>query len=308
MEKNKTNNGFKKFKKIFLRTIVVLLLLLLLLSIALSTPYVQTKIARYATDEINKSYGTDINIDEVAITVFGGVKLKKVFIRDHHKDTLIYANRIQTNILGFKNVLNNKLLFGDLTADGFFLNIKNYKNEPHTSLDLFIEAFDDGKPSSGKFLLKAKTLTLKNSRFAMTDYNRENPKDVDFTKLNAQIKDFKVQGPNVYAAIKKMSFQDHRGLFVKNLTSDFTYTKKNIRLEKLTVETKESFLKGKTILSYDRKDFSNFNNKVVFDVEIDSSTLATNDIRYFYDELGKNRIFSLKTKVKGTLNDFMHQI
>ena len=77
MEKNKENNRFKKFKKIFLRTIVVLLLLLLLLSIALSTPYVQTKIARYATDEINKSYGTDINIEEVAVTVFGGVKLKK---------------------------------------------------------------------------------------------------------------------------------------------------------------------------------------------------------------------------------------
>ncbi|TDP60831.1 uncharacterized protein DUF490 [Flavobacterium dankookense] len=304
MEKNKTNNGFKKFKKIFLRTIVVLLLLLLLLSIALSTPYVQTKIARYATDEINKSYGTDINIDEVAITVFGGVKLKKVFIRDHHKDTLIYIDRVKTNILGINNILNNKLIFGDLAADGFFLNIKNYKNEKDTNLDLFVAAFDDGKPSSGKFLLKADNLTLRNSRFAMTDYNRENPKDVDFTKLNARIKNFKIQGPNVYAAIKKMSFQDHRGLLVKNLTSDFTYTKKNIRLEKLTVETKESFLKGKTILSYDRKDFSNFNNKVIFDVEIDSSTLATNDIRYFYSELGKNRIFSLKTKVKGTLNDF----
>ncbi len=304
MEKNKTNNGFKKFRKIFLRTIAVLLLLLLLLSIALSTPYVQTKIAQYATQKINKDFGTDINIDEVALTVFGGVKLKKVFIRDHHKDTLIYADRIKTNILGVKNILNNKLLFGDLIADGFFLNVKNYKNEPHTNLDLFIEAFDDGQPSSGKFLMKVNELTLRNSRFAMTDFNREDPKDVDFTKLNAKLKDFKVKGPNVYAAIKEMSFQDHRGLFVKNLASDFTYTKKNIKLENLTIQTKESFLKGRTILSYERKDFSNFNNKVLFDVKIDSSFLATNDIRYFYKELGKNRTFALKSKVKGTLNDF----
>lgn len=304
MEKNKENNRFKKFKKIFLRTIVVLLLLLLLLSIALSTPYVQTKIARYATEEINKSYGTDINIEEVAVTVFGGVKLKKVFIRDHHKDTLIFIDRVKTNILGVKNILNNKLIFGDLAADGLFLNIKNYKKEPHTNLDLFIDAFDDGKPSSGKFLLKADNLTLRNSRFAMNDYNRENPKDVDFTKLNAHLENFKIKGPNVYAAIKEMSFQDHRGLFVENLISDFTYTKKNIKLENLSVKTKNSFLKGKTILSYNRKDFSNFNNKVIFDVEIDSSTLSTNDIRYFYAELGKNRTFALKSKVKGTLNDF----
>jgi hypothetical protein len=304
LEKNKENNSFKKFRKVFLRTIAVLLLLLLILSIALSTPYVQTKIAQYATEKINEDFGTDINVDEVAITVFGGVKLKKVFIRDHHKDTLIYADRIKTNVLGMKNLIDGKLLFGDLVADGFFLNIKNYKNEPHTNLDLFIEAFDDGKPSSGKFLLTAKQLQLRNSRFAMYDFNRENPKDVDFTKLNAIVKNFKVEGPNVYAAIKKMSFKDHRGLFVNNLTSDFTYTKTNIKLENLIVETKESFLKGKTILSYDRKDFSNFNNKVVFDVELDSSNLATNDIRYFYSELGKNRTFELKTKVTGTLNDF----
>jgi hypothetical protein len=303
LEKNKENNSFKKFRKVFLRTIAVLLLLLLILSIALSTPYVQTKIAQYATEKINEDFGTDINVDEVAITVFGGVKLKKVFIRDHHKDTLIYADRIKTNVLGMKNLIDGKLLFGDLVADGFFLNIKNYKNEPHTNLDLFIEAFDDGKPSSGKFLLTAKQLQLRNSRFAMYDFNRENPKDVDFTKLNAIVKNFKVEGPNVYAAIKKMSFKDHRGLFVNNLTSDFTYTKTNIKLENLIVETKESFLKGKTILSYDRKDFSNFNNKVVFDVELDSSNLATNDIRYFYSELGKNRTFELKTKVTGTLND-----
>ena len=81
MEKIKTNSGFKKFRKIFFRTIVVLILLLLLISISLSLPYVQTKIAHYATDKINKDFGTNINIDEVAITVFGGVKLKKVLIK-----------------------------------------------------------------------------------------------------------------------------------------------------------------------------------------------------------------------------------
>jgi hypothetical protein len=90
LEKIKTNSGFKKFRKILFRTIIVLFLLLLLLSISLQLPFVQTKIAHYYTTKINKDYGTNINIDEVAITFFGGVKLKKVLIFDHHKDTLIY--------------------------------------------------------------------------------------------------------------------------------------------------------------------------------------------------------------------------
>ena len=305
MEKIKTNTGFKKFRKIVLRSIIALILLLLLVSIALSLPFVQTKIAHYATDKLNKDYGTNINIDEVAITFFGGVKLKKVLILDHHDDTLIYSQRIKTSILDFNKLLDGKLLFGDLRLDQFYLQIKNYKGEKDTNLDLFVEAFDDGKPGSGKFLMKSKNVYLKNSRFVMLDYNRTIPKDVDFTKIDAHLKDFQIKGPNVTTNINAMSLNDHRGVQVDNLAADFTYTKKNIILNKLEITTKESFLKGDVVLKYSKenKDFSDFNNRVKFDVTLDSATLATNDIRHFYKELDKNQKFFLKSKITGTLND-----
>ena len=79
-------------------------------------PFVQTKIAQYFTNSLNKDFGTNIAIDEVAISVFGGVKFKKVLIRDHHKDTLIYSNRISITILESKKFLN-----GDLIFDFFYL-------------------------------------------------------------------------------------------------------------------------------------------------------------------------------------------
>lgn len=305
MEKIKTNTGFKKFRKIVLRSIIALFLLLLIFSIALSLPFVQTKIAHYATDKLNKDYGTNINIDEVAITFFGGVKLKKVLILDHHDDTLIYSQRIKTSILDFNKLLDGKLLFGDLRLDQFYLQIKNYKGEKDTNLDLFVEAFDDGKPGSGKFLMKSKNVYLKNSRFVMLDYNRTIPKDVDFTKIDAHLKDFQIKGPNVTTNINAMSLNDHRGVQVDNLTADFTYTKKNIILNKLEITNKESFLKGDVVLKYSKEnhDFSDFNNRVKFDVTLDSATLATNDIRHFYDDLGKNQKFFLKSKITGTLND-----
>ena len=140
----------------------------------------------------------------------------------------------------------------------------------------------------------------------MLDYNRAKPKDVDFTKLNAHLTDFQIKGPNVTSTINTMTFHDHRGVQVDNLTADFSYTKKNIVLNKLEVTTKESFLKGHVVLKYnkDNHDFSDFNNRVKFDVILDSATLATNDIRHFYKELDKNQKFYLKSKIKGTLNNF----
>ena len=276
------------------------------MGIALTLPFVQTKIAKYVTDDVNKSFGVNISIDRVAITIFGGVKLKSVLILDHHQDTLIYVNRLNTSLLDFKNLTNSKLRFGVLRFDNLYLNIVNYKNEKETNLDLFVEALDDGKPGSGKFLMTSENVFVKNSRFVMMDYNREQPKDVDFTNLNALLKSFQIKGPDVTAHISRMSFLDHRGLFVKDLASDFAYTKKNIKLEKLRLETANSFVQGKVILSYnkDNKDFSNFNNKVVFDIETINSRIATNDIRYFYSEMGKDKIFTLTSVVKGTLNNF----
>ncbi|MGG7037130.1 MAG: translocation/assembly module TamB, partial [Flavobacterium sp.] len=306
MEKIKTNSGFKKFRNIVLRTIMVLVLLLLLLSIALSTPLVQNKIAHYATEKLNQKFGTNINIDEVAITLFGGIKLKKVLILDHHKDTLIYSGRIKTSIYDLKQLMEGRLLFGDLRLDHFYLQIKNYKNEHDTNLDLFVAAFDDGKPGSGKFLMTSKNVYLTDSRFVQIDENRKNPKDVDFSEIKAYLQDFKIKGPNVYANIASMSFKDFRGLPVENLKAHFTYTRSNIILKNLEVKAPESYLRGNVRLNYNRdnKDFSDFNNRVKFDVVLDSALVSSNDIRYFYKELGKDQRFYLKSKIKGTLNNF----
>ena len=279
-------------------------LLLIVTGIALSLPVVQTKIAHYLTDKINKDYRTDINVEEVEINIFGGVQLKKVLIKDDKKDTLIYANRIITNVLDTKKLISGKLIFSNMIADNLTLNVITYKGQNDTNLDKLVAAFDNGKPSSGNFLMTSNKITLKNCRFREIDYNRVNPLDVDFTKLNADLNDFKVQGPNLYTNINGMSFLDHRGLFVKTLKSKFTYTKKNIRLEELDFKTAESNFKGDVILKYDRKDFKDFNNKVIFEVNSKVASIATNDIRYFYKELGKNQKFDFKGEVNGALNNF----
>ena len=70
----------------------------------LSLPSVQTYLGKYATDEINKSFGTNLSIGTVAITPFGSVKLGEVLVLDHHKDTLFYIKKLNTSILSFKKI------------------------------------------------------------------------------------------------------------------------------------------------------------------------------------------------------------
>nr|WP_298223599.1 translocation/assembly module TamB domain-containing protein [Flavobacterium sp.] len=276
---------------------------MLVLGIALTLPVVQTKIAQYVTERLNKEYKTDIQIGQIAITSFGVVKLKKVLIRDHHKDTLIYANRINTNILDLKKMTAGDLIFGNIRVNEMLVNMKTYKGESDTNIDKFIAAFDNGKPSTHKFLLTAQKVYLEKSHFILTDENREVPKDVDFTRLNAMVSNFKIHGPDVTTVIEKMSFQDHRGLYIKNLMAKFAYTKKHILLDDLDFITSHSKFKGKAALHYKREDFHDFNNKVHFDIQVDKASLSSNDVRYFYKEMGKDQNFTLRAHVTGTLND-----
>ena len=279
-------------------------MLLIIIGIALSLPIVQTKIAQYYTAKINYNYGTDINVERVEITIFGGVQLKNVLINDENKNPLISAKRLSTTILDAKKLINGQLLFSKIDAEDLYFNIHIYKNQTDSNFDKFIAAFDDGKKANKDFLMTSKSITISNGHFLVLDDNIKNPVNVNFTKLNANFSNFKILGPNLNVDIDKMSFKDHRGLEVENLTSKFTYTKKNIKLEQLDLKTNESVFKGNVTLNYNREDFSDFNNKVVFDIKANEALIATNDIRYFYNELGKNKTFTLKGKIDGTLNNF----
>jgi len=293
----------RKIWKVTLRCLLGLLLLMLLAAGALSLPVVQTRLAQYVTEKVNAQYKTDIRIGQIAVSVFGGIRFKEVLIRDQHRDTLIYANRLQTNILSYKRLYDGDLLFGTIRANRMYMNMKIYKGEKDTNLDWFIKRFDDGKPSSGKFLLRADRVEVSAGHFLLTDDNLANPTNLNLTKLDASIRNLQVHGPEVTMEISRMAFLDHRGLYVENLSSGFKYDKTKILLKDLDMKTERSRLQGDVAIKYD-KTFKDFNNKVQFDIDVRRGELATDDIRRFYAELGPGRKFEFSSHLTGTLNNF----
>jgi hypothetical protein len=306
LEKVQKTSAIRRIKKYTFRVLLGLLLFLLVSAIVLSLPFVQTRIGHYVTEMLNEDFGTDINVDQVTISVFGGVKLKTVLIKDHHNDTLIFANRVKTNILDIGKLLNGDLLFGDVRLDGVVFNLKLYEGEDETNINQFVSLFDSDKPSSSKkFLLKATNVYLTNTKFRIFNENLQTPRSVDFTKLTASFSNLKIYGPEVTAKINKMAFKDHRGLYMENLSGQFSYTTTNIILKEMLFKTKESEFKGSVSLKYEPEDFGDFINKVKFDVNFEEATISSNDIRYFYDELGKDKTFDIKAHVTGPLNNLM---
>ena len=126
----------KKHQKILLKLIKYVVLFLLLIIILLSTSYVQTKLAKYATNSINEDFGTDLLIQKVDLSFLGTVQLKGIEIRDHHKDTLIFVNKLSTSLLNAKKILDGNVKLKSISLEDAHLYMKTYKNEKDDNLEI----------------------------------------------------------------------------------------------------------------------------------------------------------------------------
>lgn len=279
-------------------------MLLVLIIIIFSIPSVQTWAAKKVTTELNETYGTDINIKRLGLNWKGEVDIREVFIADHHKDTLIYSQELQTNIVNFGQLIQGKLGFGKIVMDHAKLYVKTYKDEATDNLSIFAQKFETGKPSTEPFSLFGNDITLTNSRVEIIDENLDNPEVFVLDRVNIVANNLKINGPDVTVNIKNLSLIAKRGFEIKDMQADFSYTSTNITLKDLNLETTESKIMGYVDLDYSKNGMADFINQVVITANLKDSKVSTNDLNGFYNEFGPDQLILLDTELQGTLNNF----
>ncbi len=270
----------------------------------LSIPYVQTNLGKYATKRLNKEFGTNINIGKVGLQFNGDVELKEILIVDFKKDTLIHLNELNTSIISFKNLYNNKFTFGDIDVEGLTFNIKTYLGETDTNLDIFVAKFEDENPrkEESTFLLSSKDVTIENGLFRIIDENKETPIKLEFSKLNIIAKDFSIKGPDVSMNVTSLAFNDSRGVEVKEMSTNFVYTLEGMTFSDLDIKTNESELIGEIEFFYTRDDLQFFTDQVKLKARFNNSTVSFQELNMFYNEFGPKEIAHLNADLSGTLN------
>lgn len=272
----------------------------------LSIPFVQTSLGNYATKKLNNEFGTNINIDKVGLQFNGDVELKSIYIEDYKKDTLISIAELNTSILSFRNLYNGKLVFGDIDIMDLVFNIKTYKDTTDTNLDIFVAKLEGDNPpkeKSGNFLLSSSDVSIYNGHFKLSDENRETTKRLDFEDLNINATNFLINGSDVSTRINTLSFKDSRGVVVKNLMTNFSYTLTDMTFDNLNIKTPNSELKGDLKFSYNREDLQFFEDKVLVNASFKDSNILLNELNTFYNEFGNNQYAKFSVDLSGTLND-----
>ena len=131
----------------------------------------------------------------------------------------------------------------------------------------------------------------------------ENPQILNFKNLAVTSNDFQILGPDVSLGIKDLSLTSSRGVAMEKLSTEFTYTKEQMRFDSLRIKTPESNLVGELRFDYDRSDFKDFLNKVEVTAQFNESTVAFNEVNKYYNEFGKDKTATFTVKADGVLND-----
>lgn len=276
-------------------------------TLVLSLPPVQTSLARYATEKLNNEFGTNIQIERASISLLTlNVTLKDIYVEDYKKDTLAYLQKLSTSVLSLRNMANGKLEFGDIDVDGLVFNLKTYKGENDTNLDVFVDKLDDGKPrapGTPPFFMSSSAIEISNGHFRLMDENLEKQETLNFNDLQVKAQDFQILGPDVSMDILGLSLMGKRGLRLENLATQFKYTKEQMLFDNLSIKTPKSKIDGKLQFNYDRKDFQHFTDSVRLQANFVESEISLDEINVFYDEFGSDKTATFSGAVGGTLND-----
>lgn len=231
--------------------------------------------------------------------------MEQIYIEDHHQDTLIAIEKLNTSILSFKKLYEGRLTFGDINIDGLTFNVKTYKGEEDANLDVFVASFDDDKPKTKKsnFLMSSSDVSINGGTFRLVDENTKTRDIFEFIDLDINATDFLIYGSDVSARINQLSFTDSRGLSIERMSTNFEYTLTKMSFENLSIQTPNSNLKGRLQFNYNRKDFQDFSNKVNVAANFKDSKVSLDELNVFYDEFGKNQTAEFSADLSGTLNN-----
>ncbi len=285
---------------------VALLLFFVFLLILFSIPAVQTSVAKKITNSIQERSDVDMSIGKVSLSYFGKVKLNDVLVKDHHENTLLKIDEFRTSILGISNLIANNPDLGSSTAEGFTFNMKRYKGEDSDNLSILLDKLKTEPTGEPKpFKLSVRDIFISEGYYSYIDENISNPEIVILDKLELQAEFLNVAGQEFKVNINTLQAEEGRGLDIRNLKTEFSYSPTKMKLNSLFLTTPYSNLEGSIEMDYTLEGFSDFLNKVNWNIQLVDSNISTNDLVLFYEPFGNNQNLLISTTLDGTLNDFI---
>lgn len=265
-------------------------------------------------DSLNNKKPMQIGLRGIKLTNFNidyGDDNTKTFAKVLFKELSTKVNKLDLENNAY-NVDNVFLSGADINAN-LYLPAKNAnpKTEPEASKPLEKE-----KVLSlllGKFVLNDVKAAYNNTAIAPTkqgmDFNHLN-----FSKLNLEVRSFKMQNNTFAGNVNSAEIQEARGLDIQKFNTDFVYNDKQAYLKDLYLQTPKTILRDEVVLNYNSiEQLSSNLGAVQISANIKDSRIGFSDILNIVPTLRNttpfnkypNAVLNVNANVKGSVNDLL---
>ena len=297
--------------KIISWTLFSVLLLLIALSVALQFSSVQTYLAKKLTEFLSEKWEIALQIDKVDIDLFHSVALEGVLVGDHHRDTLLYSEKIGVQI-GYFTLKPAALSIKKVQLQNSLFRLHKYKGEKVLNINVLIDKFKSKEPKdtakkSGKFNFDIQQIAFEDVHFNLIDENMDTlPAAFQANNIRTHISEgrfaqFRIAKDSIIFKINELKAKDISGVGFETFQSDFCISSKGLLFENSHFVTLDSsVINGRVNMLYHHwSSYSNFLDSVRFDIDLQESIIQSATIAHFTDNLiglDLNAVFSAKAK------------
>ncbi|MFW6100813.1 MAG: translocation/assembly module TamB domain-containing protein, partial [Bacteroidota bacterium] len=271
---------------------------------------VQNYIVHRLSEVFSKKLDARIEIKSAYYTLFNKLVLEDVYMEDQRGDSLLYSKKL-TGHLNFLNMKDRELYFKELSMDSATIHIRN-DTARDINIRFLAEALRRKDTTKPRMHIRCNNIAIKHSDVT---YDTNLPKEEEYgpefnhialDNFNVEARNLNVDSGKVHVDFKNLSFQERRGIKVKDFQSKIRLNKKKLNLKNLAMRTPHSFFQSDSVVLH-HNHYKNFNdplNKLGLDIDINQSNIGFNDLAYFFRAFQDipDQNFVLSGRIDGTVN------
>ncbi len=303
-------NKKRKRRFLWLLTIPAYLIILIL---SLQIHAVQTwgghRLASYLSSEWNRK----VEIDRIRIDLWARVVLDGLYIEDHKGDTLLYAKELHMATYSFSSS-QSRFESQSISLIEPNIEFKRYAGESDWNYQFLSDYFASEEPqdTTSNFSMWLGKLNIENGKFTYFDYTLPLVEEGAFyeeqlavSHFSTQVENFEMKGDVIQANIESLKLKERSGLNVEDLHAHFRMQDNAIQVTELDADLGETHLVGNVGIYAPNDDaWSDFNNKVNWDIHFKPTELVLNDLSVFSSDLkGFDNVLKLEGDISGPLNN-----
>lgn len=260
---------------------------------------------------LSSEWNTTVSVGSVDVKFFKSIIIYDLYVEDQRQDTLAFISRISGTVNTFSKK-KRQLVFSGIELYKPHVELKRYKDGAGNNLQFILEYFktEPVTAETKAWDVSVKNILVREGIFSFDDERKHrltNVVDFDHIRaenLNLVLQNLRSDADTVFFFMKHISLAEQGGFRLNDFSSDVKIASDRMEFNALDIKTPHSHLITDFGFRFENfSDFDAFEKKVVMSSDFKKSTLGSNDIACFAEEVkGLDKIITIEGKVIGPLS------